>query len=173
MLDLCAHYIAPMHAVLQNPSKPLPLLSFIQESPQGGHHLDLTELPDSSAVSEARALSDLSTSASSVVSSKMARVAKQLESLKLSGGTTKSVMKTCEQHAGDPPLLDLPAVGATCNPQDTVALILARAKERRLSKENQKPEEVAPSSSDAPLDRKSVPAFVPRLTCDGKNEFVF
>lgn len=131
-----------------------------KESPQGGHHLDLTELPDSSAVSEARALSDLSTSASSVVSSKMARVAKQLESLKLSGGTTKSVMKTCEQHAGDPPLLDLPAVGATCNPQDTVALILARAKERRLSKENQKPEDVAPSSSDAPLDRKSVPAFV-------------
>lgn len=162
--------VCTSHLFTQFCKKPLPL-SFVQDSPQKGHHLDLTELPDSSAVSEARALSDLSTSACSGVSSKMDRIAKQLQSLKLSGATTKSVMKTNGNHAGDLPLLDLPAVGATSNPQDTVAFILGRAKERRLSKENQKPDSVTPSPLDALPDAKSVPDFVPRFTCDGNNVF--
>ena len=147
---------------------PLVLISFVQDSPQRGHHQELTELPDSSAVSEARALSDLSTSASSGVSSKMARVAKQLESLKLSGAKSTSAMKTSEKnHGGEKvPLLDLHMKDA--NPRDAVALILARAKARRLSKQNPEPQNVAPSPSDALSERtlaeQSVPEFVPRLT---------
>ena len=112
----------------------------------------MAELPDNSVVSETAALSDLtSTSASGVSSSasslKVLRIAQQIKSLKLSSFEKKptectinpSMEPTGKQDQGTPSEKEpLPALGTKCKGHEAVALILQKAKNRRLALANGK-----------------------------------
>lgn len=146
-----------------------------QEFPQHAHPEDLAELPDNSVVSERAALSDLtSTSASgmSSASSKVLRIAQQIELLKISSkkndveGTTKPSMGSMGKHEkGTPPeKAPLPGSGTKSKAHQAVELILQKAKNRRLAsahghdhKENRAPCEAL---AECIHGRAKVPDFV-------------
>ena len=134
-----------------------------QASVQQGSHKGLEALPYTAGVT------DVSTSASSDLGSsgeKLARIVGQLQSLKVAVGvppTTKPKSSTVgSTDGGDDQKEELPFGGTGYTPKQRVALILERAKNRRLAKQNHEPNPPLVDSIPARADdSERVPDYVP------------
>ena len=142
-----------------------------QASVQRGSHEGLAELPYTAGVTDVStsASSDLGSSGvsteSGVLSEKLARIASQLQSLKVAVGdppATKPKSSTVAPTHDDGAEEELPFGGAGYTPKQRVALILQRAKNRRLAKQNHEPNpkmvDATPARED---DSDRVPDYVP------------
>lgn len=142
-----------------------------QASVQQGSHKGLEALPYTAGVTDVStsASSDLGSSGvsteSSVLSEKLARIVGQLQSLKVAVGvppTTKPKSSTVgSTDGGDDQKEELPFGGTGYTPKQRVALILERAKNRRLAKQNHEPNppllDSIPARAD---DSERVPDYV-------------
>lgn len=144
-----------------------------QASVQRGGHEGLAELPYTAGVTDVStsASSDLGSSGvsteSSVLSEKLARIVGQLQSLKVAVGDPpatkpKSSTAASTDDDDDDQKEELPFGGAGYTPKQRVALILERAKNRRLAKQTHEPDPKMVNATPAREDDSDrVPDYVP------------